>query len=332
MCAQSLTPTADRAIAALAARQHGAAARWQLLAAGVSGHQIKLRIKNGRLHEIHRGVYFVGHKIPTEHARDMAALLALRDNAVLSHRSAASLWDLLPYPASAPACVTVPPERSARRPRITIHRVRLDERDIRRCNGMQLTSPPRTILDLAGELNHQRGPDRLSELESLVANAQYRRLASETELRAQVERNPGCRGVGELRRVLGLPGGPRRTRSPAERAMLRLLRSAGINGYEVNGRVHGYEVDFLWRDLNLVGRSGWLRRALRPGCVRARPKEGRHAHRERVARDAGDRTTNQRGQPGRRRTATPRWGAWLTKQCVIGAHMCAQSHILRAQG
>ena len=34
--------------------------------------------------------------------------------------------------------------------------------------------------------------------------------------------------------------------------MLRLLRSAGINGYEVNGRVHGYEVDFLWRDLNLV--------------------------------------------------------------------------------
>lgn len=76
-----------------------------------------------RLHEIHRGVYLVGHSVPTEHARDMAALLAFRDDGVLSHRSAASHWDLLSYPASAPACVTVPPGRSAKRPNIVIHRV-----------------------------------------------------------------------------------------------------------------------------------------------------------------------------------------------------------------
>ncbi|HEX3263341.1 MAG TPA: DUF559 domain-containing protein [Solirubrobacterales bacterium] len=86
------------------------------------------------------------------------------------------------------------------------------------------------------------------ELERVVGEASYRRLASEAELRAQVDGNEGRRGVRKLRRVLDLPGGPRRTRSPAERMMLRLLRRAGLTGYEVNARVHGYEVDLLWRD------------------------------------------------------------------------------------
>jgi very-short-patch-repair endonuclease len=249
---QSLTQGVDRAIAQLAAGQHGVVARWQLLQIGVTPQQATTRLKNGRFHETHRGVYLVGHGVPTEHARDMAALLALHLGAVLSHESAANLWELLRYPASAPACVTVPPERSATRPGIRIHRVRLGQRDIRRRAGMSLTSPPRTILDLAGRLGHRDEPDRLSGLESLVAEAQFRRLASEAELQAQVARNPRAKGVGALRRVLELPGGPRRTRSPAELAMLRLLRRAGITGYEVNGVIHGYEVDFLWRDLNLI--------------------------------------------------------------------------------
>jgi very-short-patch-repair endonuclease len=34
--------------------------------------------------------------------------------------------------------------------------------------------------------------------------------------------------------------------------MLRLLRKAGLHGYELNARVHGYEVDILWRREGLV--------------------------------------------------------------------------------
>jgi very-short-patch-repair endonuclease len=103
-----------------------------------------------------------------------------------------------------------------------------------------LTSPPRTILDLSSLLNEE-------ELEQVVAEASYRRLASEAELKDQVEGNERRRAVAKLRRVLDLPGGARRTRSPAERAMLRLLRRAGMAGYEVNARIQGYEVDLLWR-------------------------------------------------------------------------------------
>jgi hypothetical protein len=105
---------------------------------------------------------------------------------------------------------------------------------------MPVTRPPRTLLDMAILLP-------LDELESLVAEAQYRRLAGDAELRDQIERHAGRRGVRALREVLDLPGGPRRTRSPAERSLLGLLRRRGIEGYEVNARVEGREVDFSGR-------------------------------------------------------------------------------------
>ena len=232
-------------IARLAAKQRGVVARWQLLDAGVTTQQIKMRLRNGRLHEIHRGVYLVGHIVPAELALEQAALLACGALAVLSHQSAAKLWRLLPYPATAPVCVIVPPGRGIARPRIDVHRMGLDRRDVRRRGGLALTSPPRTILDLSLHLEEE-------ELESVIGEASYRRLASEAELRAQVKGNEGRRGVGKLRRVLELPGGPRRTRSPAERMMLRLLRRAGIGGYEVNARIHGYEVDLVWPNEGLA--------------------------------------------------------------------------------
>ena len=71
-------------------------------------------------------------------------------------------------------------------------------------------------------------------------------------------RNPGRPGLGGLRRVLDLDGGPRRTRSGGERWFLRLLREHRLGGHEVNASVHGREVDFLWRDQAFcVELDGW---------------------------------------------------------------------------
>lgn len=40
--------------------------------------------------------------------------------------------------------------------------------------------------------------------------------------------------------------------------MLRLLRERGIDGFETNEEILGYEVDFLWRDLGFVVEvDGW---------------------------------------------------------------------------
>jgi hypothetical protein len=230
MSGQSSSRVAERSIARLARLQHGVVARWQLLEAGVTVHQIELRLRNGRLHEIHRGVYLVGHTVPPPLAIEQAALLACGDGAALSHRSAAKLWNLLPYPASAPAWVTIPQARRVARSGICIRRAAVPRRDIRQRHGIRPVSPPRTILDLSTLID-------LSDLESVVAEADFRGLASQ---------------------ALGLPGGPRRTRSPAEIQMVRLLRAAGMSGYETNARIHGYEVDVLWRSEQVaVEIDGW---------------------------------------------------------------------------
>src|SRR5690242_11274514 len=86
----------DGAVAELAERQHGVVARRQLLAIGMNRRALEWRIANGRLHPIHRGVYAVGHRKLTQKGRWMAAVLTIGDKAVLSHRSAAALWGLLP--------------------------------------------------------------------------------------------------------------------------------------------------------------------------------------------------------------------------------------------
>jgi very-short-patch-repair endonuclease len=175
----------------------------------------------------------------------MAALLVCDGGAVLTHRSAAALWDLLPYPATAQVCVTVASARRFARSGIKLHRAALERRDIRFRHGMRVTSPPRTILDLAAQI----APE---ELECLVAEANYRRLAGERQLREQLARHTGKPGTLALREVLGLSDGPSRTRSPAERLMLRLLRDASLGEHELNARIHGYEVDVLWRELGFA--------------------------------------------------------------------------------
>jgi very-short-patch-repair endonuclease len=147
-----------------------------------------------------------------------------------------------------------------------IYRAVVAARDIRHCHGLRLTSPPRTILDLSRLLDE-------GELEWLVAEAAYRKLASEKELKAQVEGNRRKKGVARLRRVLDLPGGPQRTRSRGERAMLRLLRRARITGFETNAWVHSYEVDFFWREAQLaVELDGWDGHSARVAFERDRLK------------------------------------------------------------
>src|SRR5690349_5849655 len=93
-----MTPTTlqSREIWALVRRQHGVIARRQLLARGVSADAIRHRVATGRLYRLRRGVYAVGRRDVTRHGELMAAVLACGQGAVLSHRSAAELWGILP--------------------------------------------------------------------------------------------------------------------------------------------------------------------------------------------------------------------------------------------
>jgi predicted transcriptional regulator of viral defense system len=80
----------------IARSQHGRVSRRQLIAAGLSPGVINRLLANGLLIKVHRGVYAVGHDVPTALGDEVAALLAVGPPVTLSHRSAAALWEIWP--------------------------------------------------------------------------------------------------------------------------------------------------------------------------------------------------------------------------------------------
>ncbi len=232
----------ERILAAIAVRQHGVVTTPQLAAAGVGRNGITRRVADGRLHRLHRGVFLLG-PLTGPWTKEMAAVLACGEIAVLSHRSAAALWRIRRAWLGPPE-VTVTDGRSRGRPGLRVYRTRrLDPRETRRREGVPVTSPARTLLDLAGVL-----PER--DLARAVEEAQVLKLATPRELAHVTGR--GRPGSAALRAVLNLQHEPSLTRSEAELAFLELVRSAGLPDPETNVNVLGHEVDFLWREQKLI--------------------------------------------------------------------------------
>jgi very-short-patch-repair endonuclease len=237
----------ERAIADIAARQHGVIARAQLLEIGFEPRAIDRRVQAGRLHRQHRGVYLVGHTAAPPKAREMAAVLACGRGAVVSHGSAAYLWCLLPHPAhERDVDVTIPARDPGKRQGIRTHRVRtLDPRDARSCHAIPITTPARTLLDLAGQASPR-------ELEQALAVAERRRLVRRRDLRDVLGRAGPRHGTALLRSLVEDEGAPPLTRSEAEDRLLALIRAGALPEPDVNVRIGGHEVDFLWRKERLV--------------------------------------------------------------------------------
>jgi len=212
----------DVRIAEHARRQHGAVSIGQLRAAGLSDAAVSKRCRSGRLHRLHRGVYAVGHIAANAERRWMAAVLALGDGAVLSHRSAAELWDLLPTQPG-PVDVSLP-SRSGRlrRKGIRVHRpTALEPAETTRRRGISVTSPARTIADL------QRAVAAW-ESRRAIRQAEFVGLAVDPVLQ------------------------PDRTRSELERKFLQLCRRHQLPRPAVNLRIDSLTVDFCWAEERLV--------------------------------------------------------------------------------
>ncbi len=247
----------------MAARQHGVLSRAQLLEFGVTSRMVQRRVANGRMVPLHRGVYRVG-PLESVHTREMAATLACGDGAVISHSSAASLWGLLPPCAERdPVEVSLVGGQSGRRRHgIRVYRVaRLPEEDRTALHSVPVTTVLRTLLDLArtsrgtpsqGPAEHPRTVTPRA-VEQAVARAEREGLITLEELRTRVLRPEaaGRRGTALLRSLLRSETGPVFSRSVAEERFLLLIREAGLPPPEVNARVGGIEVDFLWRSLGM---------------------------------------------------------------------------------
>src|SRR5689334_24370937 len=113
---------ADLLIARVARGQHGIVTARQLAEVGLMTSAVSKRVRSGRLHRLHQGVYAVGHEGLSREARWMAAVLACGPGAVLSHGAAAVHWELL-RPLDGLIDITVPTQNGRKRRRgIRIHR------------------------------------------------------------------------------------------------------------------------------------------------------------------------------------------------------------------
>ena len=145
--------------------------------------------------------------------------------------------------------ITVPRTGSRSRPGLQIHRSgTLRDDDVTTRHGVPVTTPARTILDLAATLGER-------ELQRVLEEVQVRRLAAVPELVA----------IGRVRRSACLAraledhaAGTTHTRSELEERFLALCRGHGLPQPKVNARVAGLEVDFVFRSHRVAAETdGW---------------------------------------------------------------------------
>jgi len=226
-------------VQAVAARQHGVVSTQQLRDCGLSDDGILRRVRLGRLHRVHRGVYAAGHAALSREGRLLAAVLASGRKtekaggmavldfwgAAISHRSAAVHWSLL-SDREGPVDVTVPGDGGKeRRSGIRLYRfLTFTPAAVTLHNGIPVTTPARTIVDLRRAV--------VGQAKTSVTGRELRRA---------------IRQAG----VLGLPIDEEarrdRTRSDLERDFLGICRRHRLPSPAVNVRVGPHLVDFLWR-------------------------------------------------------------------------------------
>ena len=148
----------------------------------------------------------------------------------MSHRSALSLWGLLPDNLARCDVIVAGDGGRARRAGIRVHRsLSLVSGEVTLNRSIPVTTPARTIADLRDAISVRR-----------------RGAISDRELRKAIRQA----------NVLGLPISAKdakvRTRSDLEEDFLRLCRRHRLSPPEVNVRIGPYLVDFLWRGKRFV--------------------------------------------------------------------------------
>ncbi|MFZ0040557.1 MAG: type IV toxin-antitoxin system AbiEi family antitoxin domain-containing protein [Solirubrobacteraceae bacterium] len=221
-------------IATIADRQYGHVTRAQLLALGMPARTITRRVKSQDLVVVHAGVYAVGHAEVSPVAKAAGAVLACGQGAALSHGSAAALWGLRRWPAhpevSAPVQRRVPGIRSHRR-------CTLARRDIRHQLGIRVTSPARTVLDIAPGLDDP-------SLARAVNDARLHCGLHPAHLIELLDRLPHHTAAGRVRAEVQTPQAP--TRSRFEDTFLAFAQRYGLPTPRVNVMIAGHLVDAVF--------------------------------------------------------------------------------------
>lgn len=233
------------------------ASRFELLAEGFTSSRIKNWYQRGRLIKVIRGVYSLGRDVESTDAALRAALAFAGPEAALTGVSACLKWGLvksrLPIPTYIEVAKSTGKARkqrgsspAMRRTVVNVIRRQLDPLDLRVKDGMSLVRPAMALVDFAANAS-----DR--EVRFAFLEACRLRLFDERDLTYCFTAMAGRRGVARLRPFLALwVRELLRIKSVLEGWFLLEWVERSLPMPEVNIRIFGYEVDFLWRELGVV--------------------------------------------------------------------------------
>lgn len=223
------------AIAAVAAKQLGNITRGHLFEIGLNKHDISYRVKVGRLFRVFRGVYSVGHLPLSPQAWAGAAVLACGPGAALSHGSAMALWGYWRQ-WDRPYEVTIVGDRRTKG--VRVHRsTTLTWRDVTKQLGVRVTTPGRTLVDMAPRLNDK-------SLKSAVNKALHSLWLTEDQLADTLGRHPHAPGANRIAKLIGRAGTP--PRSDWEEEFPGFCKAHGLPEPVMGQPLHGYIVDALF--------------------------------------------------------------------------------------
>jgi very-short-patch-repair endonuclease len=210
----------------------------QLAELGYAKATISSAVKRARLHQVYRGVYAVGHRALSWEGRVLAAVLA-RPGSVASHITAGWAHGLL---RSQPGTIHLTARTRQRLKRdFVVHYAILQPEDLTTVDGIPVTSPARTVLDLA--------PNPRRDLAKLLRRADDLELLDRRRFEALLARTRGHKGHGRLATALRLyKPEEAMARSDLERRFRALVLAAGLPMPQTNVVVAGYELDCYWEE------------------------------------------------------------------------------------
>lgn len=209
---------ARKLLSELAQGQRGLFSAAQAAQFGVSRSQLWTALQSGSLRRSRYGVYAVSGTPFSRWESVIAAALAIGPGAVISHTSAGAIHGLYAAPPRVPE-VTVRGQSGLRLAGVACHRIReLAEADSVIKYGVAITTPARTLLDMAGRV----APAFLARMmdEGLV-----NRLWTTTDVAACLERAaPNAPGRGRVKRLLAERAESPNAESVLESRVYRSLR------------------------------------------------------------------------------------------------------------
>ena len=193
---------------------------------------------------VHRGVFTDAPGLDIPLGPEVAALLAVRHHPHLAHHSAATLYGMRPGTARPVNVVIAASRRAPKLHGVVVNRSRiLSADDVTVHRGLPVTTPPRTILDVAYRLG-----DRGTEL--IVREAFALHLCDDQDLTRQAERSRGHVGRATLLRVLDR-GEMHGTDTDDEEKMYQLILDAQLPKPQTQVWILDYRLDFYWPKLLL---------------------------------------------------------------------------------